>query len=116
MDEVIAVLVIAFATLVLMSIMAARAFPKGAKVPMQWGITGQPTWYAPVGVAVSVTPILAGAIFAVAGVLPFVSEKAQHDIGRAAPFIAGIFLFVHALHLALARWHFAAAERAGTRQ
>ena len=102
---------IAVAVLVLLSIIAASSFPKGARVPMQWGITGQPTWYAPVWVAVSFTPTIAAIALALILWLPSVSEKAARDFDRAFPAVIGVFLFVHVLHLACAFWHFAARGR-----
>lgn len=102
----------AVVVLALMSVVAARSFPKGARVPMQWGITGAPTWYAPVWFAVSFTPVLASLAFAAAVLLTSVSEKARHDIGHALPMMMGVFLFVHVVHLACAYWHFAARRRA----
>lgn len=101
----------ALAVLGLMSIVAARSFPKGARVPMQWGLTGQPTWYAPVWGAVSFTPILATIVLALMMWLPSVSEKAARDFDRAFPAVVGVFLFVHVVHLACAFWHFAARDR-----
>lgn len=108
MELRIVIISAALAVLVLLSVIAARSFPKGARVPMQWGITGKPTWYAPVGFAVSATPILAAIVFSLSVFLTAASEKAQHDFDRAWPVMAGIFLFLHVLHLACASWHFAA--------
>ena len=99
------------AVLVLMSVIAARSFPKGARVPMQWGLTGQPTWYAPVWGAVSFTPILATIVLAFIVWLPSISEKATRDFDRAFPAVVAVFLFIHVLHLACAFWHFAARKR-----
>lgn len=108
MELRIAVIAAALAVLVLLSLIAARSFPKGERVPMQWGLTGKPTWYAPVAVAVSVTPILAALVFALSVVFAALSEKSQRDFDSAWPVMVGIFLFLHVLHLAGAFWHFAA--------
>lgn len=110
MELRIAIITAALAVIVLLSLIAARSFPKGARVPMQWGLTGKPTWYAPVAVAVSVTPILAAIVFALSVFLTSVSEKAQRDFDSAWPVMVGIFLFLHVLHLAGASWHFAARK------
>jgi hypothetical protein len=111
MEERFLILGAAFAVLVLMSAIAARSFPKGAMVPMQWGLTGKPTWYAPLWFAVSFTPALAAIILALTTLLPLVSQKAQADFPRAFPAIIGVFLFVHVVHLSCAYWHFAARKR-----
>jgi hypothetical protein len=108
MEARILIIAVALAVLVLLSIIAARAFPKGARVPMQWGITGRPTWYAPVLFAVSATPVLAAFVFSLTVLLIPISEKAQRDFDRAWPVMVGIFLFVHVVHLSCAFWHFAA--------
>lgn len=108
MEARIVIIAIALAVLVLLSIIAARTFPKGAKVPMQWGITGKPTWYAPVPFAVSATPVLAAIVFALSVAITDVSQKAQRDFDSAWPVMVGIFLFLHVVHLACAFWHFAA--------
>ncbi|MFM9864515.1 MAG: hypothetical protein ACKVRO_13000 [Micropepsaceae bacterium] len=112
MEERIVIVAAALAVLVLLSVVAARTFPKGAKVPMQWGITGKPTWYAPVPFAVSATPVLAAIVFTLSAALTGVTEKAQRDFDNAWPLMVGIFLFVHVVHLACAFWHFAARRRA----
>lgn len=112
MEEAVVVMGAVLAVLVLLSVIAARSFPKGARVPMQWGITGKPTWYAPVPFAVSTTPVLAALVFGLIVSFPFVSQQAQRDFDNAWPIVAGIFLFVHVVHLSCAFWHFAARRQA----
>jgi uncharacterized BrkB/YihY/UPF0761 family membrane protein len=103
---------IAVGVLALLSVVAASNFPNGARVPMQWGITGKPTWSAPVWFAVSFTPTLAAMVFALMLLwLPSVSEKARHDLPVAFAPVVGLFLFVHVVHLLCAFWHFAARKR-----
>ena len=111
MEQAVLIMGAILGVLVLLSVIAARSFPKGARVPMQWGITGKPTWYAPVRFAVAATPVLAAAVFALLLFLPSVSQKAQRDFDSAWPIVVGIFLFVHVLHLSCAFWHFAARRR-----
>lgn len=96
--------------LALLSLAAAFAFPRGARVPMQWGVTGHPTWYAPTWFAVSFTPALAAMMFALTLLAPSISEKARADLSHALPFGVGLFLFIHIVHLAGAFWHFAASK------
>ncbi len=112
MEARIVIIAIALAVLALLSIIAARTFPKGARVPMQWGITGKPTWYAPIAFAVSATPVLAAIVFTLSVALTDVSEKARRDFDTAWPVMVGIFLFVHVVHLLGAFWHFASRRRA----
>lgn len=112
MTAIVAIAVGALAAMVLMSLIAARTFPKGAAVPMQWGVTGQPTWYAPVWLGVSFSPILATLVFGLMVGLTFVSDKAQNDFPHAAPAVAILFFVVHVVHLACAHWHFAARRKA----
>lgn len=48
---------------------ANSRFSHCAKLPMQWGLNRQPTWYAPRHVALIVTPILGGIGFLVAALI-----------------------------------------------
>ena len=41
-----------------MSGIAYMLFPEGARVPMQWGLDGKPTWTAPKLIGVLFLPIL----------------------------------------------------------
>ena len=111
MEEPFIIVGAAVGVLALMSVIASATFPKGARVPMQWGITGRPTWYAPVWFAVSFTPILAALALSLIVWLPAVSAKATRDFDRAFPAVIAVFLFVHVVHLACAFWHFASRGR-----
>jgi len=85
-------------------------FPRNARIPMQWGMDGKPTWYAPKVVGLLFTPVLA------LGVMSLMSLTAQGM--RMAPIpnhilvtIAASFLCLHVLHLCMAWRHFRSARR-----
>lgn len=111
MAAILSIAIGALTAMVLVSLIAARAFPKGARVPMQWGVTGQPTWYAPVWLGVSFSPILASLVIGLAAALTFVNDKALNDFSPAVPAIAILFFVVHVVHLACAHWHFVARRK-----
>ncbi len=52
--EILAVIV-----MLAMSLLAARRIPAGTRVPMQWGLDGKPTWFAPRIVGLLVIPVVA---------------------------------------------------------
>ena len=82
----------------LASAIAATKLPPADRLPMQWGLTGKPTWSAPRTVALAFTPILAilvtGFVFVVAGAAT-----------KAAAIVATAFLATHLLHLRLVYRH-----------
>jgi hypothetical protein len=92
------------AVLIALSAVAALLFPKGAKVPMQWGINGNPTWTAPVGIAVAFTPMIAAVVFAVTLGLSY--GKAQSPIDRILALQVVVFVLAHIGHLYFALRHF----------
>lgn len=95
--ESYAVAAAAIAVMAAVSLLFAPRFPRDARVPMQWDLRGKPTWTAPVWLAVSFVPALALVILAVFAI-------AAKD--ALLPFLAIIFLVIHALHLSLAARHF----------
>lgn len=44
------------------SLRAGRRLPDHARIPMQWGLDGKPTWTAPRAVGLWFTPVLGGLI------------------------------------------------------
>jgi hypothetical protein len=89
-----------FAAMLAISGIAWMIFPKGARVPMQWGLDGKPTWTAPKPIGVLFSPILSLLV------LSFASASDPQKVTSILPMIAGAFLVAHVLHLALAQWHF----------
>jgi hypothetical protein len=98
-----------FAAMLAMSGIAYLIFPKGGRVPMQWGLTGRPTWYAPKGGAVLFVPIISLAVMSLA-FIPLFSDSDRQKVAAALPGIALMFLVIHLLHLCLAQWHFNAKK------
>jgi len=95
------------AALILLSIVARLSLPSNARVPMQWGVGGTPTWFASPGVAVGFVPTFACVVFAVI-LAPVVF--ANSGVSRAVPteilsVIAVVFLVTHSLHLWFAVRH-----------
>ena len=79
-------------TMVAASIAATIKFPAASRLPMQWGLNGKPTWYAPRKLAFAFSPALAAVV--VACVL-FMKEPALH----LALLIAAVFFAAHLIHL-----------------
>jgi hypothetical protein len=48
---------------VFVSLLADRRFAGVARLPMQWGLNGRPTWTAPRGFALAFIPALSVAVF-----------------------------------------------------
>lgn len=93
----------AFAAMLAISGVAYLLLPRGARVPMQWDLAGKPTWTAPKLIAVLFSPILS--LFVLLGT-SFASASNPQKVEAILVLIAGVFLVVHVLHLALAQWHF----------
>jgi hypothetical protein len=89
-----------FAAMLAISGIAYMIFPAGARVPMQWGLDGKPTWAAPKLIGVLFSPILSLLV------LSFASANDPQKVTSVLPMIAGAFLVFHVLHLVLAQWHF----------
>ncbi|MBD7941525.1 hypothetical protein [Brevundimonas guildfordensis] len=88
--------------LLLMSRRAARGLPREARLPMQWGFDGRPTWRAPRDVALTLTPVLATLTLiptALASLLgPLEGSDARLYFG--VLIVMGLaWVGVHALHL-----------------
>ena len=89
------------AILLAMSAVAFIVFPQGARVPMQWGIAGKPTWFLPKWAAVLWSPVLA------CGVMLFACVATGNKGADAMlTSIAAVIVFAHMLHLGLELWHF----------
>ncbi|MBY5972708.1 hypothetical protein KUV28_10145 [Ferrimonas balearica] len=72
--------------------------PRAGHLPMQWGLDGRPTWSAPRGLALCLTPLLAGGVALLFHLVA--------DAGPAAiALILGVFTAAHVLHLVLVRRH-----------
>jgi hypothetical protein len=92
-----------FAAMLAISGVGYLLLPKDARVPMQWDLAGKPTWKAPKLIAVLFSPILS--LF-VLSAFSFASASNPQKVEAILPLVAGAFLVVHVLHLALAQWHF----------
>ncbi|MEQ1755679.1 MAG: DUF1648 domain-containing protein [Micropepsaceae bacterium] len=99
-----------FVAMLAISLIAYLIFPKDARVPMQWGLTGQPTWTAPKAAAVLFVPVLTLAAMSLA-IIPLFADSEHQRLVSALPSIAMLFLLIHILHLCLAQWHFNASNR-----
>lgn len=86
------------AAMVIVSITATLRFPAASFLPMQWGVNGKPTWYAPRKLAFAFTPALATLVMAF---MLLMAEPAPHILLM----IAGAFFAAHLLHLWLVFRH-----------
>ena len=93
--------------LVAVSLAAVVILPANARLPMQWGLNGKPTWYASKLVALSFTPILACIVFAalLAPMLLGEDGTSKPNLDASMRVAAGIFLIVHVIHVWLAIRH-----------
>lgn len=80
------------AAMIAASITATVKFPAASRLPMQWGVNGKPTWYAPRKLALAFTPVLAALV--VAFVLLMAEAAPDTAVLIAVAFLAG-----HLLHL-----------------
>jgi hypothetical protein len=62
-------------------------------IPMQWGVDGKPTWYAPPAIAMAFLPILSGVILAFA----YTKSASVKDRNARLITFALVCLAVHAL-------------------
>lgn len=99
----IAILAATFAAMLILSAVAAFAAPRGARLPMQWGVNGKPTWTAATPIAVLFTPTVAAIVLA-----PLVVFGDSPAMRTVLPAIAMLFLVIHAAHLYFALRHVAA--------
>ena len=75
-----------------------------ARVPMQWSLTGRPTWYARRGIALAFTPVL-GTLVLIAMAIATAWGVQTIDESDPLPWVAltGVVLCaIHAGHLAFA--------------
>lgn len=84
--------------IILSSVVAGRKLPTAARLPMQWGLNGKPTWSAPRTAALTFTPVLA---IITTGFVIFVAGAEPHI----AAIVTIAFLAAHLLHLWLAYRH-----------
>jgi hypothetical protein len=93
--------------LAVMSLAAMLVLPAKVSLPMQWGVGGKPTWFAPRIVAVSFTPVLACLVFAAMLAPALLSNGAALEpaLSASVTFVAGVFVVVHVVHLWLAIRH-----------
>lgn len=95
------------AVLAAMSLQAAKRLPRSARLPMQWGFDGRPTWRAPRDLALAFTPTLAAITLFPTALAPLLGEAGQ-GLGSyfgVLGFMGAAWVAAHALHLRLvARW------------
>ena len=93
--------------MIVTSLAALSKLPKGARLPMQWGVGGKPTWFASRGVALGFTPVLAGLVFAVL-IAPEVvagEDALKPALSASLNFVAGVLVVVHLVHIWFAIRH-----------
>lgn len=95
------------AVLAAMSRQAAKGLPRSARLPMQWGFDGRPTWRAPRDLALAFTPTLAAITLFPTALAPLLGEAGQ-GLGSyfgVLGFMGAAWVAAHGLHLWLvARW------------
>lgn len=102
-EIVLSASVLLVAVLAAMSVAFARRVPPGVRLPMQWGLDGRPTWYAPRALALAVTPLLAAGAIGLVAIFGAVTDSQSPAWVMVVVDLA--FLGAHGLHLALAgRW------------
>ena len=91
-----------------MAVRAERRFARRDRLPMQWGLDGKPTWYAPRRVALAVVPGIPGLVLILAALsIPFPQARNVTDaqLGPVLYGIAVVGLAVFAGYLWMAaRW------------
>ena len=90
---------VAATVLVGLAVLGWTRWPGEGALPMQWGLDGKPTWFAPRWLAFSLVP--ATGLLALA-VTAYASHQA-HDAGRRQLFVAVVVVAIDVLHLCLAR-------------
>lgn len=96
------IFVITLLVLAAISVLAFRSTPEGAMLPMQWGLSGKPTWSAPRWLAVWFTPALAALVL---GAVAFAGRDAGGFLLLALAPSAALFTIIHAAHLYFAVRH-----------
>jgi hypothetical protein len=86
----------AWSAMIALSAIVMFRLPSGARLPMQWGPDGKPTWTAPGWLAVSFTPALALIVFALTLI------AAGGTVSKVTTILsiqAALFAVVHIAHL-----------------
>ena len=97
-------IILCLGALAAISVFYAQRFARDARVAMQWGIDGKPTWRAPVLLAVSFTPLLA--LFTL-GLTAIAGLGADSQLPKLILIGEGVFLvLLHVAHM-----HFALREQ-----
>lgn len=87
--------------LVGLALLGWTSWPGDSALPMQWGLNGKPTWFAPRWLAFSLVPATGLLVLAVTA---YASHQA-HDAGRRQLVIALVIVAIDVLHLSLARYY-----------
>jgi len=86
-----------------MSWRAEHRLRHAERLPMQWGLNGKPTWYAPRRIAVAFLPLLAACTFILLAVAQRTTEDGNGIATDNGRLIFGLSLIaVHWFHLHLA--------------
>ncbi len=96
--------IIALSVMVWLSRRAGRRFPADARIPMQWGLDGKPTWTAPRGIGLWFAPILAVIVLGFVAVVLRQAAPTTEATAAAGPVtvqivVAASFVGAHFLHL-----------------
>lgn len=86
-------------TIAVMSVISAvvlSKLPPGSKIPMQWDLSGRPTWYAPKYVGVWFSPMLAVLII---GVTNYAASTVQTVKPGIFVIMSLSFIVFHAIHM-----------------
>ena len=98
MTPAVMIATIAVLVVVAASILAHLRFPDADRLPMNWGLQGKPTWFAPRGVALAFTPALTILL-----VLIFSTWRAEAP--GTLVFVSLACVAAHFVHLWLIRRH-----------
>jgi hypothetical protein len=86
----------AWIAMIVLSAIVAFRLPANARLPMQWGPAGKPTWTAPTWFAIAFTPILALIVYTAT---IFAGTIAGASVGEILSLQGLLFLLFHAAHL-----------------
>lgn len=98
--------VAALLVMIWLSRRAAHRLPPAARIPMQWGLDGKPTWTASRAVGLWFTPVLGGSMLGVIAALlrldvPTTDATTPAIAVTVQVIVAASFVGAHFLHL---RW------------